>query len=94
MNKRVEQDWLSHPIVSAILKIGGWGLYAVITVVFVIGLLEIVDTRNERIWQVILMFGKIAGVAWVFSWVVFIVVGLVDWVANKLRKNDHNTQDI
>jgi len=86
MNKKIEQDWLSHPVVAAILKIGGWGLYSVMVVVLVISLLELVDARNERIWWVTLAFGKIAAVAWVLSWVVFIVVGMANWLVNRLKK--------
>lgn len=84
--KRMEQDWVRHPFVAAIARIGGWGLYAAVVVLVLISLLELVDARNERVWWVTLAIGQIAAIAWVASWAVILVVEAANWLARKVEK--------
>jgi hypothetical protein len=84
--KKIEQDWIRHPIVAKIAEIGGLGLYVAIAVIVVIGVLEFVDARNERVWWLTLGIGRIAVIAWLGSWVVVLAVEGVNWLARRLRR--------
>jgi hypothetical protein len=81
--KKIEQDWGQRPLVVGIALIGGWGLYAAGAALLVIGLLEVVDARNQRAWWIALMVGQVGAVAWAGSWAVMLVVELANWVARK-----------
>jgi len=84
--KRIEQNWVQHPAVVAIARVGGWGLYTMLVVAVPIGLLELVDARNERVWWLTLTIGQVAAGAWMGSWVVILVVEAANWLARKVTK--------
>ena len=84
--KRIEQNWVQHRVVSAIGQIGGWGLYTAVVMLVLIGFLELVDARNERVWWLTLRIGQVAAGAWVGSWVVILIVEAANWLARKLTK--------
>lgn len=85
MNK-IEQDWVQHPVVASIARIGGFGLYAAVAVLVVISLLELVDARNERVWWLTLTVGQVAAAAWAGSWVVVLAVEAVNWLVRKVNR--------
>ena len=84
--KRIEQDWVRHPVVAAIARIGGWGLYTAVAVLVIVSLLELVDARNERVWWLTLTLGQVAAVAWAGSWVVVLAVEAVNWITRKVNR--------
>jgi hypothetical protein len=84
--KKIEQNWVQHPVVARIAQIGGLGLYTAVAVSVVISLLELVDACNERIWWLTLMVGQVAAVAWAGSWVVVLAVEAVNWLVRKVNR--------
>lgn len=81
---RIEHNWVQHPVVAAVGRIGGWGLYTAVVVLVVISLLELVDAHNERVWWLTLMTGQVAAIAWAGSWMVILAVEAVNWLARKV----------
>ena len=59
----------------AIARVGGWGLYASVVVMLLIGLLDLVDARSDRIWRLTLRLSQLAG-AWAGSWTIVILVAV------------------
>jgi hypothetical protein len=84
--KRIEQNWVQHPVVAAIAQIGGLGLYTIVALLVVISLLELVDARNERVWWLTLTVGRLAAVAWAASWVIVLGVEAVNWLVRKVNR--------
>ena len=84
--KRIEQDWVRHPVVATIARIGGLGLHTAVVVLVIISLLELVDARNQRVWWVTLAVGQVAAIAWAGSWAIIIVVEVANWFVRRATK--------
>lgn len=81
----MEDDWWQQPTIRFVATAGGWGMGAAIAGWVGLGLLDLVEAGNERVWLVFSWIGRLGAVAWIGSWGTIIVWGTARWLARRLR---------